>query len=105
MKQLTKEKAIAYFNERAPKALREKGIETIEEYFFRNPENKDDEGTTLFVINKVYMIRYIIPEAFNCFMRNQRFKPTLRGCKAIGTSPIKRLIKVWTERGWLREVR
>ena len=35
MKQLTKEKAIAYFNERAPKALREKGIETIEEYFFR----------------------------------------------------------------------
>ena len=70
---LTREKAIEYFNQKAPKKLREQGIVKMEEYA------KGDES--VFVINDVYLIRYITPEAYNCLMRNQRFNQTLKGIR------------------------
>ena len=70
---LTKEKAIEYFNQNAPEKLREQGIVKMEEYA------KGDKS--LFFINDMYVIRYIVPEPSNCFMRNQRFTPVLKGCK------------------------
>lgn len=90
---LTKEKAIAYFNEKAPKALREKGITTIEQYVFEF--NKQEQ--VVFIINGVYSIRYINPEAYNCFMRNQNFKTVLKGLR---TS--KKDIDGWREH-WLKK--
>lgn len=69
---LTKEKAIAYFHEKAPKKLRNEGIVgAIEEL------RKGDES--IYIFNENYWIRYMVPEAYNSFMRNQNFKPTLKG--------------------------
>lgn len=70
---LTKEMAIEYFNQKAPKKLREKGIVDVEGY------SKGDES--VYVINGVYIVRYIVPEAMNCLMRNQNYNPVLRGAK------------------------
>lgn len=97
---LTKEKAIAYFNEKAPKALREKGIITIDEYIFK--KENDEEELTIFVINGVYMIRYIIPEAYNCFMRNQRFKPVLKGLRC-SKKDMDSTLEYWRERKWIKQ--
>lgn len=98
--ELTKEKAIAYFNEKAPKSLREKGVSSIVEYALA----KDELETTIFVINDTYMIRYIFPEAFNCFMRNQNFKPTLKGLRW-SKKELTIALANWKDKGWLREIK
>lgn len=74
---LTKEQAVAYFNEKAPKALKEKGIQTIEGYSIE--VRGEEERIKVFIINGCYVIRYIIPQPMNCLMRNQHFKPVVKG--------------------------
>lgn len=76
---LTKEQAVAYFNEKAPKALKEKGIQTIKGYSIY--ARARDEWFKVFIINDCYMIRYMTPQAYNCLMRNQNFKTVISGVK------------------------
>lgn len=102
MKKLTKEQAIAYFNEKAPKSIRDNGIKTIEEYGFRKPEDKEERN--FFLINGIYMVRYIIPEAYNHFMRNQNFDPKLSGLRC-SKNAISEMLGYWKKKGWLKEVR
>ena len=75
--ELTREKAIAYFEEKAPKALREEGIETCEEYVI----DVRGEDCHIFIFNQIYFVRYIIPEAMNCLMKRQNLAPVLKGIK------------------------
>lgn len=98
--ELTKEKAIAYFNEKAPKALREKGVSSIVEYAW----SKAGFGTTLYVINDTYMIRYITPEAANCYMRSQNYKPALKGLRW-SKKELAITLGIWIDKGWLREIK
>lgn len=67
---LTKEKAVKFYTEkkRIPiSIIREFGIV--------------DQDRNFFVINDNYVVRYIIPEAMNCLMRNQHFTPRISGMK------------------------
>lgn len=99
---LTKDKAIEYFNQKAPKALRAKGITTIEEYHIKR-EN-DEEERVVFIINGCYMVRYIVPQAYNCFMRNQNFREVLKGWKT-SKKDVSETIEIWKSHGWVKEVR
>lgn len=80
---LTKEQAVAYFNEKAPKALKEQGIQTIKGYSIHRAihPHGQDEWIKVFIINDCYMIRYMTPQAYNCLMRNQNFKTVISGVK------------------------
>ena len=99
---LTKEKAIEYFNAKASKVLLEKGIVTIDEYHVQREQ--DEEERVIFVINDCYMIRYIVPQAFNCLMRNQSFKEVLKGWRT-SKKDIRETVEYWRQKGWVKEVR
>lgn len=76
---ITREQAVAYFNEKAPKGLREKGIKSIDEYVLTRRDTK--ERFNVIVINECYFVRYIVPQAMNCLMKRQNFKPIIKGVK------------------------
>ena len=70
MRNITKAEAINYY-------FHKKGlpIKTIRELAV------DGREGNFYIINENYIIRYIIPEAMNCFMRNQNFEPRISGTK------------------------
>jgi len=80
---LTKKQAIDFFEKRSPKALREKGIVSIEGY--SSPDGEEQQ----FIFNGVYLIRYIVPEAMNCLMKKQNYAQTLRGIKCSKKEMVK----------------
>lgn len=85
MKKITIEELKTYFNTKAPKALREKGIITCTEYAWK----EEDGERNLFIVNDCYVIRYIRPESMNFLMRNQNFKPVIKGIKLSRLETIK----------------
>lgn len=70
MRNITKKEAINYY-------FHKKGlpIKNIREFAM------DGREGNFFIINDNYIIRYIIPEAMNCFMRNQDYEPRISGTK------------------------
>lgn len=91
--QLTREKAVEYFDQKAPKKLREQGIIKMEEYA------KGDES--IFFFNDEYVIRYIVPEASNFLMRNQNFSQILKGSK-FPKKDIRFFMDRLTQKGYLK---
>ena len=83
--ELTEEKAIAYFNEKAPKALREKEINIITEL-------EHYKGGKVYIINNNYAVYIMTPEPMNCLMRNQDFTPRISGRK-LTKQEVKRFLE------------
>lgn len=69
---ITKEQAIKYYEEKKGEEVR-----TIKEFI-----RLDKPGRNLFVINDNYIVRYMTPEAWNPFTRNQHFQTRISGFKA-----------------------
>ena len=76
---ITKEQALTYFKTKAPKDLRDQDINCIQMFRVKLPKKETIE--TVWIINERYLIHYIQPEPYNCFMRNQNFKPVIKGCR------------------------
>lgn len=87
MKKITIEELKTYFNTRAPKALREKGILTCTEYVWKEEGEEGDRN--LYIVNDCYVVRYIKPVSMNPLMRNQHFTPVIKGIKLSRLDTIK----------------